>query len=140
MTFNPFPFTPASRWLDQCKFEHDSDRKLKSGTYVGQNLWWGGGQQSDRERLTTGAVESWYAEVKDFPSSGVGAFDSGAGAGKAIGHFTQVIWADTDLVGCGYINYKDGKETVRRTHLFLITLFLNHWKFANRHICRLQNC
>ena len=98
--------------MDQCEFNHDANRKLKDKTYVGQNLWWGSGQKSDRVVLSTSAVNSWYNEVKDFPSGGIASFNSGDGAGKAIGHFTQVIWAATDRVGCGYISYEDGKKTV----------------------------
>ncbi len=33
-------------------------------------------------------------------------FDNGA-----TGHYTQVVWADTREVGCGYIQYKDATQS-----------------------------
>ena len=51
-------------------------------------------------------TQAWYDEVKDFPAANVGAFSS-AGATGVIGHYTQVVWAESQKVGCGVIYYKD---------------------------------
>ena len=106
------------RWIDQCTFAHDGNRKTADNQHVGQNLWWGMGQTPDRVVLSNDAIQGWYNEVKDFPSSGIGSFDSGAGGDAMIGHFTQVIWGNSGRVGCGYINYKDGSETVSTEFTF----------------------
>ena len=52
-------------------------------------------------------TQSWYNEVADFPSSNVGSFAGGYLNGKAVGHYTQVVWAESQKVGCGVIYYKD---------------------------------
>ena len=46
-------------------------------------------------------------QVEDFPPGNVESFSS-AGATGVIGHYTQVVWAETHEVGCGYIYYLDG--------------------------------
>ena len=54
----------------------------------------------------SGFTQLWYDEVNFFPASTVGAFDGNAGiGGEVIGHYTAVVWADTEYVGCGVINY-----------------------------------
>ena len=35
-----------------------------------------------------------------------------AGATGVIGHYTQIVWADTSEVGCGYIKFIDKKGTM----------------------------
>ena len=39
-------------------------------------------------------IEAWYNEVDNYPDNT---------AQKAVGHYTQVVWADTSRVGCGII-------------------------------------
>jgi hypothetical protein len=43
------------------------------------------------------AVESWAEEAADY-NYGPNTCDPG----KVCGHYTQVVWADTTHVGCGY--------------------------------------
>ncbi len=50
-------------------------------------------------------------QVADFPPANVGSFSSNGATGD-IGHYTQVVWAESHEVGCGYINYlKNGWYT-----------------------------
>lgn len=75
----------AQAWADGCQFEHSS------GDY-GENLATGtaGG-------YSVGAlIKSWYDESADYD------YASGESKnGKAVGHFTQMVWAGTTQVGCG---------------------------------------
>jgi hypothetical protein len=48
------------------------------------------------------AVDSWFAEIKDFNTANVDSFGSARDSG-VTGHYTQVIWAETFLVGCGLL-------------------------------------
>ncbi|CDO93499.1 unnamed protein product [Kluyveromyces dobzhanskii CBS 2104] len=57
-----------------------------SGGQYGENLALGYG--------TTGAVDAWYNEIKDYD------FSSGDYS-SSTGHFTQVVWKSTTKVGCG---------------------------------------
>merc|ERR1711970_548140 len=101
--------TIAQRWTSQCIFEHDKVRDLCDGTVVGQNAYQSG---TDYEYYDYNvnpeigdAVQSWYSEVTNpgFSSANINpsVFDEG------YGHYTAVVWADTDRVGCGRVYYED---------------------------------
>ena len=45
----------------------------------------------------TGAMRSWWGEIKDFRCN-----DREAMKGKVVGHFTQMAWATTSRIGCGW--------------------------------------
>lgn len=111
MTWNDELAAIAQRWTDQCTFGHDSSRNTASGTYVGQNAYYSGSSrqatQSQVMAGTGGAVDSWYDEVADpgFSSADINPFKFSHGAG----HYTQVVWAESDEVGCGQVYYKDGR-------------------------------
>ncbi len=71
------------------KGEHDPSIRGKEG----ENIWWG----------TTGAftfdqmVNFWVDEKKDFV---YGVFPNVKKGRGVVGHYTQVIWARTTVVGC----------------------------------------
>merc|ERR1712168_550383 len=101
--------TIAQRWTSQCIFEHDKVRDLCDGTVVGQNAWQSG---SDYEYYDYNvnpeigdAAQSWYSEVTSpgFPSANINPFVFEHG----YGHYTAVVWADTDRIGCGRVYYED---------------------------------
>jgi len=99
----------AQRWADQCNFGHDSERSKIDGTRVGQNVFIGStsderSYESVMEEID-GGVDSWYNEVKDpgFNSGNIDPFVFSSGTG----HYTQVVWADTEELGCGMVYYDD---------------------------------
>ena len=47
-----------------------------------------------------------FEQVKDFSSDDVEQFKSIRSATGDVGHYTQIAWADTYKVGCGYIMYR----------------------------------
>ena len=51
-------------------------------------------------------IQAWYDEVSDFPEANVASFSS-KGATGTIGHYTQLVWGETEFIGCGAIYYKD---------------------------------
>nr|XP_045612775.1 venom allergen 5-like isoform X2 [Procambarus clarkii] len=53
------------------------------------------------------AVQAWYNEVQYMPNTNVAAFSSRVPSGKAIGHYTQVVWGTTYEIGCGAVYYTD---------------------------------
>jgi len=72
----------AQRWADRCVFTHDRDNRL------GENLAWG-------TRLSArDAVGLWYNEAGNYNFRA-------PGFSAATGHFTQLIWRDSRLLGCG---------------------------------------
>ena len=60
------------------------------------------------QTVTDGVME-WYMEVEDpgYNSNDINPFQSPGGAG----HYTQVVWAESEEIGCGFTYYKV------RTHL-----------------------
>ncbi|KAH3882416.1 hypothetical protein DPMN_006354, partial [Dreissena polymorpha] len=83
--------TEAQIWAEQCIQGHDSnDHRFQPGMFVvGQNLAVNGAEMSWSE-----VIQLWYDEVKDFTYDGQNEFGR-------VGHYTQVVWAQTALVGCG---------------------------------------
>ena len=106
----------AQLWVDQCPDgswvvsdapPHDPNRlTIKYDGAVGQNMADSWNSQDNMNWGLSKKVQDWYDEVKDWPAANVGAF-SQAGATGVIGHYTQVVWAETKYVGCGVIYYRD---------------------------------
>ncbi|XP_071540549.1 venom allergen 5-like isoform X2 [Panulirus ornatus] len=98
--------TVAQRWADQCMPGHDRSRNVPRFT-VGQNVaaaWTYERDEGDTPDFAT-QIEAWFNEVNQygFPKGNVDPFRFN----KATGHYTQMVWAETYLVGCGYAYYKD---------------------------------
>ncbi|XP_064077746.1 uncharacterized protein LOC135195431 [Macrobrachium nipponense] len=91
----------AQAWANTCPTGHDCTdcRKILSQDYyVGQNLFWSW-SFNDSEQWDL-AITSFYDEVKDVPKSLVDNYQSIITA-NPIGHYTQLVWAETYEVGCG---------------------------------------
>jgi len=103
----------AQRWADQCNQlgPHDKSRDKLDGTSVGQNQAYAAStvQMTKQEVLEQFAMQpdGWYDEVAEpgFDGDRVDSFSFSRGTG----HYTQVVWADTEEVGCGLVYYKTGK-------------------------------
>jgi len=100
----------AQRWADQCTFGHDSSRNKVDGTYVGQNAYISmSSQTTTQQAIMSGmdaAAQAWYDEVTDpgFNSANIDPYVFSSGTG----HYTQVVWAETTELGCGWSYYKEG--------------------------------
>jgi len=117
----------AQRWTDQCPDGHDKNRAIAQFPHgAGQNFyegwaWTKGGAPSKKltQKEIDKAINLWYGEVKNFVhyKCPIDKFSSKCVQGKKsvvkkgwpaeIGHFTQLIWADTKDVGCGWIRFKN---------------------------------
>jgi hypothetical protein len=90
----------AQLWVDQCLFSHDlrRDTVLTGGVqWNGQNMYWAFGSSTLN---VGGAVNLWYNEVTKFNATAQlnpFVFTSGTG------HYSQVVWARSARVGCGFI-------------------------------------
>jgi len=109
LSWDPELAKVAQRWADQCIPKHDQRRQVDR-FQVGQNVY---------EFVTTGpatkpdyaaAIKGWYDEVELYPNYDVANFKSVENRGKEIGHYTQVLWAETHSVGCGAVSYKEGNQ------------------------------
>ncbi|GIY35593.1 hypothetical protein CDAR_563111 [Caerostris darwini] len=106
----------AQKWADNCVYAHDC-RDCRRVDYfkVGQNIayddWLCNDQkcmdnlsEKDRSPNWTSVIKNFYEEVRDSDKKLVQAFYSA----KKIGHFTQIAWAKTWRIGCGYTGFVNG--------------------------------
>ena len=86
----------AQRWADQCTYEHDQCRKLKSMDN-GQNMARLIGPTPFSAIPYVKFLESFYNEIMKFKVSLIDKYHPEGG----IGHFSQEVWAETQYIGCG---------------------------------------
>ncbi|XP_058804555.1 venom allergen 5 [Phymastichus coffea] len=92
----------AQQWADRCSETHDNARNVQRFA-VGQNMarTWTTRTPAgpyDMEPDWRQQIFSWFNEVEHYRT---GLFS------KFTAHYTQVIWGDTYLVGCGFSYYYD---------------------------------
>lgn len=80
----------ARGWAEGCVFEHSSGSA--PGAELGENLAFFSGRASTPEQVVT----AWAGEAELFDYEGNSCAD-----GEQCGHYTQVVWRDTERVGCG---------------------------------------
>jgi hypothetical protein len=89
-------------WVGRCTSGHNANRtseyaaRVGGSTYVGENLavYLTTGSAPD---IVNAALDLWFDEHADYTYGPV----TSASAGKT-GHYTQLTWADTHRVGCGF--------------------------------------
>ena len=97
LVWDPALAAIAQGWAEQCVdnqapiglIDHNPDRSATYPTYVGENIYGSGGAATG-----TDAVQSWASEEADYD------YASNTCSG-ICGHYTQIVWADTQKVGCG---------------------------------------
>jgi hypothetical protein len=98
LTWNSALAHTAQKWSDRCNFEHGQesfDEQQVGHKQLGQNMW----AHTDTTYTVKTGVQAWYDEKKDFY------YDSlQCNAGQMCGHYTQLVWAKTKEVGCGWTN------------------------------------
>ena len=77
----------AQSWADNCTWQHNPGRG-----FLGENIFASSGNQLASAAAT--AVQLWAAEDADYNY----AANSCSGV---CGHYTQIVWRDTEGVGCG---------------------------------------
>ncbi|KAE8740329.1 hypothetical protein FOCC_FOCC014177 [Frankliniella occidentalis] len=92
--------TVAQVWADQCDYGHDQCRNVERFP-VGQNIAMTGGSGGYTSELPK-KVMMWWDEYKLYRyKDGTFVFN------HDTGHFTQMAWAKTNLLGCGRSTYVD---------------------------------
>ena len=59
------------------------------------------------------------------PSANIASYSSN-GATGVIGHYTQVVWAESYALGCGYVYFNDG-QWYTRVNLMHISINLSNF-------------
>ncbi|MBW4518327.1 MAG: hypothetical protein KME16_01155 [Scytolyngbya sp. HA4215-MV1] len=85
----------AQSWVDRDVWEHSSGnaREKILGSYSGENL---AAAAPSSANIATDGPTGWWGE-KAFWNNATGSCQ----AGKACGHYTQMVWRNTTEVGCG---------------------------------------
>uniref|UniRef100_A0A2K6EPW5 Cysteine rich secretory protein 2 n=1 Tax=Propithecus coquereli TaxID=379532 RepID=A0A2K6EPW5_PROCO len=91
MEWNREASANAQKWANKCTLEHSNPEDRKTSTKCGENLY-----MSSDPTSWSNAIQSWYDESLDF-EYGVGQKHPD----KVIGHYTQLVWYSSYLVGCG---------------------------------------
>jgi uncharacterized protein YkwD len=84
----------AQAWANQCHLDPNDPLRFDHSNTPGQgeNLKWGSGNKTP---TSVTAVDDWYAEISNYDY----ALQENSNTG-VIGHFTQVVWRESTLVGC----------------------------------------
>lgn len=121
LTWNDDVASLAQKWVDQyqCGAKYVASDDIYDNNYLGENFAYGFDFES------AAAVTAWFNEITKYDWN-YPFYEA------ATGHFTQVVWADTTQVGCGYkdcgleygyaivcqynplgnVDYNDGKGTL----------------------------
>uniref|UniRef100_M9SZR9 CRiSP-Cyl-1 n=1 Tax=Cylindrophis ruffus TaxID=186578 RepID=M9SZR9_CYLRU len=91
MKWNSNAAANAQRWANRCSFAHSPVSLRTIGELrCGENLF-----MSSHPYSWSALIQAWYDEVKNF-RYGIGAVPANA----VIGHYTQVVWYNSHLIGC----------------------------------------
>jgi len=94
----------AQAWANQCQFKHDCGKCRRVTRFlVGQSMY-GSMTQSPGNPDWERAISLFYKEVSNLDNNQVDRFTGTGG----VGHYTQIVWARTRFIGCGYIQNKKG--------------------------------
>lgn len=103
----------AKLWADQCKEgPHDKCRTAKDGNETGQNSYVGTFKKSgsvstkrvkERYDRIMMMLNTWFDEAAHLTESDVTRFDESRSG--IIGNVTQMIWATTTYMACGYTEF-----------------------------------
>ena len=77
----------AQAWADRCVYQHNAGRGDR-----GENI--AASAPANRWTLAD-AASAWAGEAQDYDYS-----SNGCAPGKQCGHYTQMVWRDTQRVGC----------------------------------------
>ncbi|KAG8307751.1 hypothetical protein J6590_013446 [Homalodisca vitripennis] len=106
LTWNYEAENIAQRWTERCPIDHDSCRRLKDGTAVGQNIEFLHRyfKITNRTEILDRSVHQWYKEVTYLQPTSVYGFTSLHGiSNEIIGHYTAIVNSNTKQLGCGYV-------------------------------------
>ncbi len=97
----------AQEWADKCRARNSSNRahpKFKVGENIHKLETTGGDPKPEWKK----SIDAWFAQSKSFDGKSIKKFRIG---GVDTGSFTQLIWANSYWVGCGFAKFKTVKNT-----------------------------
>jgi len=105
----------AQTVANRCFYKHSNPQERKQPQFsVGENVFRMKFINGTPEKNWQNAIEDWFSEIKDFGGKSVVQYNPN---GPVTSHFTQLIWANTFLVGCGFASYSDSPKEI--SHLYV---------------------
>jgi len=105
----------AQAVADRCMFKHSDPAKRKQPQfYVGETIFKMKFINGNPEKNWQNAIEDWLSQIKDVGGKSMVQYNV---RGPNTEDFTQLIWANTFLVGCGFASYSDTPKEI--THLYV---------------------
>nr|CAI5823894.1 unnamed protein product [Callosobruchus analis] len=100
----------AQRVADTCVLQH---QQIRDGRWrsVGQNLHISGSTANTRGAEWRQALKSWTGEYNQY--------QFGKPITKKNGHLTQMVWADTKFIGCGFTNFLSNDPKFKYKKLYV---------------------
>ncbi len=93
---------------NHCHMRHSSpDGKYGENLYWASAIMWSDGRREQQKIDPSEPVDSWGKERADFDYAA-----NNCRPGKVCGHYTQMVWRDTQKVGCAYAVCEDSKEQI----------------------------
>ncbi|XP_045480847.1 venom allergen 5 2-like [Harmonia axyridis] len=114
----------AQCWANACNGNpliHDHCRRTEEYEHVGQNLGFINSSFADFDlkRTIRTLVNLWYEEVEIFQNEWVNQTED-RGPDIVVGHYTQMVWADTSEIGCATTYYTTNSSDTTWHHLLLV--------------------
>ncbi|XP_072143624.1 CRISP/Allergen/PR-1-like [Dermacentor andersoni] len=105
----------AQAFAEQCdhtSHDHPEARTTSRFKAVGQCFGWA--DDPVKQTVTEGKTwaDDWFIEYRDYNPNRVASFDTSDSRG-VVTHFTQMIWAETRYIGCGFSNFYQGNRYTR---------------------------
>jgi len=95
----------AQEWADHCTFAHSEQNDRKQPQFqVGENIYRVRNISGHPTKNWQEAIEAWFSEIQYFGGKSVAQY----GDWQNTKHFTQLIWANSYFLGCGFSSFVEG--------------------------------
>lgn len=123
----------AQEWANRCAMNHSPRGQYTFNSKgLGENIAFRGFSGNESSSPFTQFVNDWFNEINDY-NGNVGNFQNTGG--PVIGHFTQVSWAESYLIGCGYCKTNKGGMTEE----YLVCQYYNQGNYIGQPIYQVKN-
>ncbi|HEY5995157.1 MAG TPA: CAP domain-containing protein [Gallionellaceae bacterium] len=93
---------------NHCQMRHSKpDGKYGENLYWASAIMWSDGRREVQSVAPETPVDSWGMEKSDFDYA-----VNNCIPGKVCGHYTQMVWRDTQKVGCAFAVCTDSKDQI----------------------------
>ncbi len=114
LNYSPELAASSQQWAEhlkqsnRCRMKHSQpDSKYGENLYWASAIKWSDGKRELQHVAAKNVVDSWASERSNYDYK-----LNNCTPGKMCGHYTQIVWRSTTLVGCGAAICEDTKEQV----------------------------